>query len=1074
MKHTFLSAQVRTLTLLSLVAAIVFAISISKDFSSSAQKLEDGKRDAGPEILLTGDISGRVYQDFNSNGARDTAGGNSAIDTGVAGVTVTAYDSAGAPSGSAVSGTDGTYTIVTSGTGPYRLEFTTLPAGYQPSGVGTNNASTVKFVANGTSGGHDLGVILPTNYCQTTPMMAFNVYNIGPAAVDTIVRFPYTFSQELDGRLNSIDPTAWTAPPSRTALLDPTGVADADAVGATFGLTYNGRTSRLYSAAYLKRGTNFGSLSGESTGAIYVTNNPSGSPSTSLYVDLNSPSVFGAGTAGANPHPAATDFTTDAATPPFVGKRALGGLRLSADGANLYTVNLNDRRLYVIPTSGTLNSTTITRFDIPTAGLPTSSGNCNAADVRPFAVGRDSSGQIYVGAVCSAESEASDAKLHAYIWRFTGSAFTLVANNTLTFARDAGLTNVATWRRWDNTSTGLFRPSPMLTDIEFDGSNMILGFRDRYGDMTVLPDFNRGYGDIMRVCNVAGTFTFESNATCGGVTSTDPTGNNNTGNGGREFYTDRNADAREEGGWGGLTQVPGYDHHVTTMYDPVTFNSAGTRVTNFYTGGVQRYNNTTGLMTGAYDVYLQDGAGGGNFGKANGGGDSEVLCDAAPLEIGNRVWRDINGNGVQDPGELSIPNVTISLWADTNTDGAVDTQVGTAVTDANGNYIFGGVNNSNLPPYACGTPATADVRVNSSTDDAEQQTAGGAVVLNSNDLDFFGETDGAGTAYSNLGVRFNNLNIPQGSTITSASIEFTANNSATVSAGNPTITIQGQNVDNAATFATTANDISGRTWLAGQDVIWNPGTWTNGTTTNTTTPSLTNIVQAIVNRGSWASGNSMAFRFTGTSTAALYREAESFDGNNAAAPRLVVQYTPPVMCTRRVEPNTAYQVRFDNPANYAPPAGPLFGLLLTRLNETSQNGDDDSSDSDALTIGNPPGSPAGNFPVISLTTGGPGANNHTFDVGFAAVPTAAGVSVEGRVMLQAGNGVRNAMVILTEADGTQHTALTGTFGYYRFDDIEVGQTVVVSVRSKRFIFNPPSRIVSLTDGIANLDFIAKY
>ena len=281
-------------------------------------------------------------------------------------------------------------------------------------------------------------MVVPADYCQINPLAIHNVFNVGPGVSDTIVKFPYNYSEELDGRLNSVDPTAWTAPPSRTSLLNPTGIATVDEVGATFGLSYDSRVFKLYSAAYLKRGATFGLLSGESTGAIYLTNNPTGnSPTTSTFADLNA--IFGAGTAGANPHTTATttDWTQDTATIPLVGKRALGGLKISLDGTKLYAVNLNDKRLYVIPTSGILNSTTVTRFDIPTTGLATSSGNCASADVRPFAVGRDTTGQIYVGAVCSAESEAADTKLHAYIWRFTGSAFTLVANNTLTFARNA-------------------------------------------------------------------------------------------------------------------------------------------------------------------------------------------------------------------------------------------------------------------------------------------------------------------------------------------------------------------------------------------------------------------------------------------------------------------------------------------------------------------------------------------------------------------------------------------------------------------------------------------------------------
>ena len=37
--------------------------------------------------------------------------------------------------------------------------------------------------------------------------------------------------------------------------------------------------------------------------------------------------------------------------------------------------------------------------------------------------------------------------------------------------------------------------------------------------------------------------------------------------------------------------------------------------------------------------------------------DVELLCDAAPIEIGNRVWHDVNGNGIQDPSEPGINGV---------------------------------------------------------------------------------------------------------------------------------------------------------------------------------------------------------------------------------------------------------------------------------------------------------------------------------------------------------------------------------------------------------------------------------
>ncbi|MBI3943433.1 MAG: carboxypeptidase regulatory-like domain-containing protein, partial [Chloroflexi bacterium] len=56
--------------------------------------------------------------------------------------------------------------------------------------------------------------------------------------------------------------------------------------------------------------------------------------------------------------------------------------------------------------------------------------------------------------------------------------------------------------------------------------------------------------------------------------------------------------------------------------------------------------------------------------------------------IGDTVWVDTNGNGIQDNGEPGIPNVKVDLWVDTNGDGTVDTKIQTKTTDGNGHYLF--------------------------------------------------------------------------------------------------------------------------------------------------------------------------------------------------------------------------------------------------------------------------------------------------------------------------------------------------------------------------------------------------
>ena len=97
-------------------------------------------------------------------------------------------------------------------------------------------------------------------------------------------------------------------------------------------------------------------------------------------------------------------------------------------------------------------------------------------------------------------------------------------------------------------------------------------------------------------------------------------------------------------------------------------------------------------------------------------------------------------------------------------------------------------------------------------------------------------------------------------------------------------------------------------------------------------------------------------------------------------------------------PNTAYEIRLDNDGDYEP-GEVLDGLNLTEKDDASPSpGGSDLSDSDAVLVPDPIGSDPGTYPVISLTTGGPGANNHSYDFGF--VPS---VSVGNQVWFDTNN-----------------------------------------------------------------------
>ena len=135
-----------------------------------------------------------------------------------------------------------------------------------------------------------------------------------------------------------------------------------------------------------------------------------------------------------------------------------------------------------------------------------------------------------------------------------------------------------------------------------------------------------------------------------------------------------------------------------------------------------------------------------------------------------------------------------------------------------------------------------------------------------------------------VGVRFPNVAIPQGATIVSAYVQFRA---VSVSTGSANLVIKAQASDNAPTFTTGLFHISNRP-TGTQSVQWDPLTWdlANEVGPDQQTADLTTVIQEVISRPGWASGNGVALIFTGSGT----RVADSIEGG--FAPRLVIEYTP--------------------------------------------------------------------------------------------------------------------------------------------------------------------------------------
>ncbi len=183
-------------------------------------------------------------------------------------------------------------------------------------------------------------------------------------------------------------------------------------------------------------------------------------------------------------------------------------------------------------------------------------------------------------------------------------------------------------------------------------------------------------------------------------------------------------------------------------------------------------------------------------------------------------------------------------------------------------------------------PTTVEVRVANSTDDAEE-SATGIVSLTSADLELV-----ADATNQTVGLRFTGVAVPQWATILNAWVQFHADASGSLSTS---LTIRGQDADSPTTFIAATSNVSSRPRTT-DFVDWSPSAWTSGDAGSAQrTPSLTAIVQGLVQRSGWVSGNSMGFIFTGTGT----RTATSFNGSPGDAPLLHIEFVagpvPPVV-----------------------------------------------------------------------------------------------------------------------------------------------------------------------------------
>nr|MBV6630769.1 VWA domain-containing protein [Oceanococcus sp. HetDA_MAG_MS8] len=247
-----------------------------------------------------------------------------------------------------------------------------------------------------------------------------------------------------------------------------------------------------------------------------------------------------------------------------------------------------------------------------------------------------------------------------------------------------------------------------------------------------------------------------------------------------------------------------------------------------------------------------------------GGGTSQTTPDLAPViqEVVSRSdWCGSNALTLVLRPRGDTSSVRQFLAGLTNSDVAPTLRIGY------NRFLPGSANGCSLTEAV----TAVDVRA----DDAEERLNNGQVLLSSNDL----ELGRDGRREQLVGLRFNDIQIPQGGTVSEAVLTFTAKNR---SSGNSSLRITAENTGDASGFSSSRDSISDR--YAGRapgSVSWNPENWTNRNGTYDS-PDISALLQAVVNRPDWQPGNSVVFFIEGSGT----RRAFSVDGSNSKAPRL--------------------------------------------------------------------------------------------------------------------------------------------------------------------------------------------
>lgn len=695
-------------------------------------------------------VTGLVFHDYTVDGVRQVSGGGITFtERGMSGIEIAAYDSAGNRVGTATTDSDGTYTLALDNTDTrdIRIEFET-PQGYEPSFVGTDAGSAIQFITldatTFTASDVNYAVHIPGEYCQANP----NVYST----------CMYPGTTNYNSSLGALRSTTWAG---RTG---PTTRLTKGAIGTTWGVAVQRHTGLVFTSAAIRR---HAALGPKGLGGLYVTSANGNSVIASF--DLTAaPYNLELAANLANYTDSARGITANQMSydlPGYagVGTEGIGDIDISVDGNYLFLTNLYRKSVVRIALTGDADNIElgdVTAFDIPT--------NLCAEAERPWALKTMADGTVLVGISCSdlrtysaaiTTQQKTELPEDAVVARLnpsgtgTWSIETEVSFNyarqtdhcTNTSAADPTTLNhnclASRWHPWTNdwnnikdavylggNSTLVAWPQPIIHDIEvLDDGSLVLGIGDRLSLQIGANNYEPisgsqvlrlawVYGDMMLMCRNGTGYSQESGGDCGTAYNSSRS---------LEFFND--SVHHNESIQGGIANHPSRIDStlVGTFMDPVVI----------FSSGLVWFSHVNGNQSGTGLAFVEyDNVGSSTFQKASAMGDVEILCDMAPVQVGNRVWLDSDGDGVQDAGEPPISGVTVKLRP-VNSDGSLGAAIATTTTNAKGEYYFSSTTTAamttgqpyvitfdNANDYGTNGPLDGMLLTSSTTSDAEKNS----------------------------------------------------------------------------------------------------------------------------------------------------------------------------------------------------------------------------------------------------------------------------------------------------------------------------------------------------------------